>query len=141
MNGVDLLKFVQENIVLIAVAFVSGGMLLWPALRRGAAGPTVNTLEATILINQRDALLLDVRDASDYRQGHILAARNVPLAQLEARVSDLSKYKERPVIISCQSGNVSAKAAAVMRRHGFTQVFNLAGGIAAWQQAGLPVEK
>ncbi len=141
MNGVDLLKFAQENIVLVAVAFVSGGMLLWPALRRGAAGPTVNTLEATILINQQDALVLDVRDASDYHQGHILAARNIPLAQLEARVSDLSKYKERPVIISCQSGNVSAKAAAVLRRHGFTQVFNLAGGIPAWQQAGLPVEK
>jgi len=141
MNGVDLWKFVQENILLVAVAFVSGGMLLWPGLRRGSSGPAVNTLEATILINQKDALVLDVRDAGDYHQGHILAARSIPLAQLEARISDLSKYKERPVIISCQNGNVSTKAAAVLRKHGFTQVFNLAGGIAAWQQAGLPVEK
>ena len=141
MNSVDLWKFVQENILLIAVAFVSGGMLLWPAVRRGASGPTVNTLEATILINQRDALVLDVRDSSEYHQGHILAARSVPLAQLETRIRDLEKYKERPVIISCQNGNVSARAAGVLRHHGFTQVFNLAGGITAWQQAGLPVEK
>lgn len=141
MNGVNLWKFVQENFFLIAVAVASGGMLLWPAVRRGAGGPAVNTLEATILINQQDALVIDVRESSEFQQGHILGARNVPMSQLETRIADLEKHKERPVIISCGSGNVSGRAASTFRHRGFSRVFNLSGGVAAWQQAGLPVEK
>lgn len=139
---VDLLKFVVDNIFLIAIALVSGAMLLWPAVRRGAGGASVNTLEATQLINRQDALVLDVRVAEEYQKGHILNARNIPLSQLDARLADMQKYKSRPVIVACDTGNRSGPAAAAaLRKHGFSQVFNLSGGTAAWQQAGLPVEK
>jgi len=137
----DLMKFFLDNIYLIVVAFASGAMLLWPVVRRGAGDASVNTLEATQLINRQDALVLDVRNAEEFQQGHILNARNIPMSQLDARYSEIARYKEKPVIVACESGSRSGGAAAVLRKQGFAQVFNLSGGTAAWQQAGLPVEK
>jgi rhodanese-related sulfurtransferase len=135
------MDFVQNNIFLIAIAFISGAMLLWPMVRRGAAGPSVNTLEATQLINRQDAVVIDVREADDYAKGHVLGARNVPLSQFETRVADLEKHKAKPVIVYCESGNRAGTAQATLRAKGFEQAFNLSGGVGAWQQAGLPMEK
>lgn len=135
------MKFVIDNIFLIAVALVSGAMLVWPLLRRGAGGPSVNTLEATQLINRQDALVLDVREQAEYAQSHILNSRGLPLSQIEARIGDIEKFKDKPVIVYCATGNRSSTAAAVMRKRGFSNVVNLSGGFAAWQQAGLPVQK
>lgn len=135
------MKFVMDNIFLIAVAFVSGAMLVWPMLRRGAGGPSVNTLEATQLINRQDALVVDVREQAEYAQAHILNARLLPLSQIEAQADGIAKFKDKPVIVYCASGNRSSAAAAVLRNKGFTNVLNLSGGFSAWQQAGLPVQK
>jgi len=135
------LKFVLDNIFLVAVAFVSGAMLVWPLVRRGAGGPSVNTLQATQMINRQDALLLDVREQAEFAQSHILNARGMPLSQIETRFGDIEKFKDKPVIVYCGSGNHSSAAAAVLRKHGFSKVFNLSGGFVAWQQAGLPVQK
>ena len=135
------MKFVMDNIFLIAVAFVSGAMLVWPMLRRGAGGPAVNTLEATQLINRQDALVLDVREQAEYAQSHILNSRLLPLSQIEARIGEIEKFKDKPVIVYCASGNRSSTAAAVLRKSGFSNVANLSGGFAAWQAAGLPVQK
>jgi rhodanese-related sulfurtransferase len=137
----DPLKFILDNVFLIAVAFVSGAMLIWPAVRRGAGGAAVSTLEATQLINRQNALVLDVRSAEEFGAGHILSARNIPLAQLESRLSDLAKYKDKPIIVACETGSRSGAAVSVLRKGGCAQVFNLSGGVAAWQQAGLPLEK
>jgi len=134
-------KFVIDNIFLIAVAFVSGAMLVWPMVRRGAGGPSVNTLEATQLINRQDALVVDVREQAEYAQSHILNARLLPLSQLEARLADIEKFKDKPVIVYCATGNRSGAAAATLRKSGFSNVSNLSGGFAAWRQAGLPVQK
>ncbi len=135
------MKFVMDNIFLIAVAFVSGAMLVWPLLRRGAGGPSVNTLEATQMINRQDALVLDVREQAEFAQAHILNARALPLSQLEARVGDIEKFKDKPVIVYCATDNRSSAAVATLRKHGFTNVVSLSGGFSAWQQAGLPVQK
>ncbi|MFH1043780.1 MAG: rhodanese-like domain-containing protein [Pseudomonadota bacterium] len=135
------MKFVIDNMFLIAVAFVSGAILVWPLVRRGAGGPSVNTLEATQMINRQDALVLDVREQAEYAQAHILNSRGLPLSQIEARIGDVEKFKDKPVIVVCASGNRSSAAAAVLRKHGFSNVFNLSGGFAAWQQAGLPLQK
>jgi rhodanese-related sulfurtransferase len=135
------MKFITENFFLIAIAFVSGAMLVWPLVRRGSGGPAVGTLEATRLINQSDAIVLDVRPATEFAQTHILNARNIPLDEMEARLKELERFKQKPVIVSCATGSRSGSAAAVLRKHGFTNVVNLAGGVAAWQQAGLPTAK
>jgi rhodanese-related sulfurtransferase len=137
----DLWKFLQQNVFLVAIAVVSGAMLVWPLLRRGAAGPSVDTLRATLLINKEDALVLDVREPAEYASGRIAHSRNVPLGQLANRLGELEKYKEKAIIVSCASGNRSLSAASTLRKHGFSKVYSLAGGMGAWAQAGLPLEK
>ena len=141
MAEVNILKFVTDNIFLVAVAFVSGAMLVWPAVRRGASGASISTLQATLLINQQNALVLDVRDPAEYEKGHMLNARNIALGELQARATELEKHKAKPLIVVCDNGNRSGRAATALRKQGFEQVFTLSGGIGAWRQAGLPLEK
>ena len=135
------MEFISKNIFLVMIALVSGGMLIWPLVRRGTGGPWINTLEATQLINRSDAVVIDLRSAEDYAKGHILGAKNIPLADLEKRGSELEKLKSKPVILHCGDGNRSGGGVSVLRRKGFDSVHNLSGGYVAWQQAGLPVEK
>ena len=140
---ISLLQFLQkgQNALLVATALVSGGMLLWPYVRRSTGGPWVNPSQATHLINREDALVIDVREPAEYGSGHVLGAKNLPLARLGTLGADIAKRKEKPVIVYCDGGERSAKAAAALRRQGFTRVASLSGGLNAWQQAGLPVEK
>jgi rhodanese-related sulfurtransferase len=135
------LQFVRDNLLLFAIAFVSGAMLLWPLIRRGTGGPWASTLEATQMINRQDALVIDVREDAEYAKGHIVGARHIPLGQIEARAKELQKYKSKPVIACCETGSRSSAAITTLRKLGFENVYNLAGGYAGWQQAGLPVEK
>lgn len=98
-------------------------------------------LEATQLMNRQNAVVLDVREANEFKQGHILGAVHVPLGFLDKRVSELDKYKDRPIIVNCRSGQRSARAAGVLKKHGFETVYNLDGGLTAWQSANLPVTR
>ena len=127
--------------MLVAVAFVSGAMLLWPYVRRSSGGPWVGTLQATQMINREDALVLDVREPTEFDNGHLLGAKNMPLGSVEARAGELDKHKSKPVIVVCGGGNRASKAAMILREKGFLNVVNLSGGFPAWQQAGLPVVK
>ena len=136
-----MLDFLRNNILLVAAAVGSGAMLLWPLLRLGAGGPRVNTLQATQMMNRDNALVLDVREPEHYAAGHILGAKNLPLAQLEQRAGEFDKYKAKPVIVICDTGSVSARAVATLKARGFSNVVNLGGGFRAWLQGGLPVEK
>jgi rhodanese-related sulfurtransferase len=117
-------------------------MLVWPEIMRltGGAGD-VGTLEATRLLNQPGTLVLDVREEKEFAAGHLPRARHIPAAELSKRVGELSKWKEKPVLVTCASGARSGAACRVLKNAGFTQAVNLKGGIAAWQQASLPVEK
>jgi rhodanese-related sulfurtransferase len=139
----SFIQFLQKgyNPLLALTALVAGGMLLWPLVRRTTGGPWVNTTRAIELINRQDALVVDVRDAGEYGAGHILGAKHLPIARIDEGAADLAKKKERPLIVYCDGGERSAKAAAALKRQGFTQVANLSGGLDAWRQAGLPVEK
>ena len=133
------MSFITENIVLLAIAFASGAMLLWPTVMKRTAGASVDTLGATRLINDTQALIVDVRASGEFDAGHLPGARNIPLAELDGRVAELPQG--RPVIVCCNSGMSSAKAAAALRKAGRQEVFNLDGGLNAWRQAGLPVVK
>ena len=134
-----LVDFLRNNLLLLIVAFVSGAMLLWPLFRRTAGGPWVTTAEATHLINREDALVLDVRDPGEYGAGHILGAKNFPLSRLGD--GEVTKRKDRPIIVYCDGTERSSKAISALKKQGYTRVANLTGGLRAWQQAGLPVEK
>jgi rhodanese-related sulfurtransferase len=134
-------EFIQKNLLLVVVAVVSGLMLLWPLVRRSTGGPWVSPTEATHLVNREDALVVDVRDVGEYNAGHILGARHVPVGEIGSS-GELAKRKEKPIIVYCDGpGDRSGRATSELRKLGFTRVVNLSGGLGAWQQAGLPVEK
>ena len=141
----QFLTFLQKNpmnLVLFGTVLVSGGMLIWPLLMRlMRPGREVGPMEAVQLINRRDAVVLDVRDAEQYKAGHITNARHIPESEIESRMKELEKVKSRPIIVSCARGNRSTNIANRLRALGFGEVFSLRGGIAAWQQANMPLEK
>jgi rhodanese-related sulfurtransferase len=117
-------------------------MLLWPLVSRPfRMTHQIGAFEAVQLINRRDALVLDVRDTGDYAAGHITNARHIPEAQLAGRMKELEKYKSRPIVVSCRTGARAPAVSGVLRKQGFAEAFALRGGIAAWQQASMPLEK
>lgn len=136
-----MLEFLQKNILLVAAAVGSGAMLLWPLVRGGVGGPSVNTLQATQLMNRGNALVLDVREPAAYASGHILGAKNLPLAEIDKRAADFEKYKSKTVIVHCDTGSTSARAVGLLKARGFENVVSLSGGFRAWLQASLPVER
>lgn len=133
------MQFIIDNIFLFAVALASGAMLLWPLVRARTAGPSVTSLEATRLINSKNAQVVDVRAANDFAAGSLPNAKNIPGANLKERAGELKK--ERPVIVVCNTGTTAGPAAAQLRAAGFSDVFVLAGGITGWREAGLPLRK
>ncbi len=132
------MEFIQQHWYWAALAAVSGTLLVITSLRGGRG---VSPAEATALINRDDALVIDVREAGEFASGHILNARHIPLADLEKRIGELEKFKDKPVIVNCQSGGRSASACAVLKKAGFASVHNLEGGIGAWEQAGMPISR
>lgn len=136
------MQFIQSNWPLILVLIVSGGMLIWPFVQQNfVPGKDVGTLQATQLINARDALLLDLREPKEYEGGHLPNAVHLPLSQLASRGGELAKFTKRPVIAYCERGNRSRTATGALAKLGFGEVYTLRGGMRAWQEAGLPMEQ
>ena len=135
-------EFVVNHLALVALFVGSGVMLLWPELSQllGTSNE-IGTLEATRLMNQGSTLVLDVREDKEFAAGHLPRARHIPLKELAQRVGEIAKFKERAVVVTCRTGPRSSGACRVLKRAGFTTVYQLKGGVAAWEQASLPVEK
>ena len=134
-------EFLLNNIALVALFLASGALLIWPEISRFGGAGGVGTLEATRLMNQPGALVLDVRETAEFAAGHLPRARHIPLGELAKRIDELAKFKDKPVIVTCRSGARSGSACRTLRNAGFTNVHNLNGGVPAWEQASLPVEK
>jgi rhodanese-related sulfurtransferase len=136
-------KFFIDNVynaLLLGLVLLSGGALLLPVLQR--RGEKVSLLQATQLINQGSkTLILDVREAAEFATSHIRDARNIPLRELVQRISELEKFKAKAVIVVCQSGVRSSKAASQLKNAGFNEVYSLGGGLVEWQAQGLPTVK
>lgn len=139
------LVFLQKspyNMILLGLAVSTGGMLLWPIVSRPFRQThEVGAFETVQLINRRDALVLDVRDTGDYAAGHVTHARHIAEAQLAERMKELDKFKSRPIVVTCKTGSRAPAVVGLLRKQGYAEVFALRGGIAAWQQANLPLEK
>ncbi|MEP6656957.1 MAG: rhodanese-like domain-containing protein [Betaproteobacteria bacterium] len=136
------MSFLQNNWMLVLVFLASGAMLLWPLVQQRISSlEELGTLQATRLINDRDPVILDVREPKEFEGGRLRNAVHIPLSQLDARGQELAPLTARTVIVYCARGNRTALAARVLTKLGFKEVFGLRGGMAAWRQAGLPVAK
>jgi rhodanese-related sulfurtransferase len=130
------LKFILEYWYLILAAVVSGGMLAWPLLSRGMASGAISTAEAVRLINREKGVLLDVSEPAEYASAHAAGSRNVPFGQLEG-----STNKALPLVVLCPTGTRARRAVAILKQLGFDNARVLAGGLGAWREANLPVER
>lgn len=130
------MQFLIDNIVLVAAAIASGLMLAWPAIQRRGSGTGLDTLAATRLINDSHAVVVDVRTAAEFATGHLPNARNIPVDEIAGRAAELPKGK--PLLVCCATGARSGRAVAALAKDG-REAFNLAGGLRAWREAGLPL--
>ncbi len=136
------MEFIQQNIWTVLLAALSGFMLVMPSFRGRLSGvKQVGPQEAVVLINRQDALILDVREQSEFVDGHIAKAKHIPVGALGKRLGELEKHKDKVIVAVCRSGNRSGMACGILRKAGFQNLHNLAGGMMAWEQAGLPKEK
>lgn len=134
------MKFILDNWMLMTVALGSGSLLLWPMLQ-AASGSGLSAAQAVQLINREKAVVIDVCEPQEFANGHVGGAKNVPLNQLEGKLGAAVKNKALPVILVCQSGARSNRALAIAKKLGYEQAQTLAGGMASWKAANLPVEK
>ena len=135
-----LVKFFLDNWMLIALVLTSGALLLAPVLQNASSGG-LSANDAVSLINREKAVVIDVCEPAEFAAGHIVGSKNIPLADLQAKLAAAAKNKGLPLILVCQSGARSARAMATAKTLGYEQVHSLGGGLTAWKSAGLPLEK
>ena len=137
-----LLAFAQlQAIPLAALVALTVAIIVSEVMRRLTGYKRLSPSELTALVNREDALVLDVSPTSDFEKGHIAGAKNVQMSQFDADNKVLAKVRELPVAVVCRSGSTSSEAARKLAKAGFKQVYWLDGGLAAWQQANLPLVK
>ncbi|MEK7345220.1 MAG: rhodanese-like domain-containing protein [Pseudomonadota bacterium] len=132
------MKFLLDNWMLITVALASGVALLFPVLNKGQG---LSPQDVVQLMNREKAIVIDVCEPDEFAQGHVIGAKNLPLGQLEEKLAQVVKSKSAQIVMVCQVGARSARAAATARKLGFEHAQSLAGGLKAWQAASMPVEK
>lgn len=138
----QLLTFVTSHPVLVGGIVVVTAMLINSLFAEKLRGySSVSPSQTTQMMNHENAIVLDVREMKEYSNGHIVNSVHIPLSNLKTRISELEKYKNQKIIVSCRSGNRSSQACASLKKEGFENVFNLSGGVMAWENASLPLVK
>ncbi|MGZ8219239.1 rhodanese-like domain-containing protein [Methylomagnum sp.] len=137
-----LLEFIGNHWIMASGLFICTILLIQDlfdsAFRKHK---TVSPMEAVVLMNDENTVVVDVRETHEFSQGHIEGARHIPLGKVEERAHELEAYKGKPVIVTCQSGTRSPTACKKLSGLGFTQIFEMKGGIIAWEEDKLPVTK
>ncbi len=133
------------NQVLFLLAGAVIGLLLYrqlsPGRRLKSCGVRqVGAGETLELIKRQKAVVVDVREDREYRAGRIPNARHIPLGQVRFRLKELERYRDKPIVVSCRSGRRSASACLFLCKNGFSNVYNLKGGLIAWQRANMKME-
>lgn len=135
------MSFFIENWYLFGLAAVSGGLLLWPMIKGGNSGGGISVTDAVNLINREKGLVVDVSEVAVFAAGHAPNARNVPLAHIAPGVKGLPGNKALPLIVVCATGKQAHQGAAKLKELGYENTQVLAGGLAAWREANMPIEK
>ena len=106
-------------------------------MNRGGTG--ISTQKLVDMVNREEAVVVDLRDKKEFDQGHLVGSLNVPYASIETRVDELTKYKERPLVLVCRMGQHAGAAGTILRKKGFANVSRLTGGFMEWRNQNLPV--
>ncbi|HEY4368407.1 MAG TPA: rhodanese-like domain-containing protein [Steroidobacteraceae bacterium] len=134
-------EYISHHPFLIAAVAILVILAIVIEIRERAKGSSLIAPGDAVRLVNGGALVLDVRDASDFEAGHIIDARSIPAKEVAQRADSLKKFKEKPVVICCESGFASASAAKALRALGFNKVATLRGGLRSWRQENLPLVK
>jgi len=130
-------EFIGNHFILAGTFLVFLALFIRNEMNRGGKGVTAQQL--VDLVNREDAVIVDLRDKKEFEQGHLFGSLNLPYVNLEGRVTELQKYKEKPVVLVCRMGQHAGAAGNVLRKNGFTNVSRLMGGYMQWRSENLPV--
>jgi rhodanese-related sulfurtransferase len=137
----DILLFIQQhwllNAGLAAILFI---LIFLEFLNQKRNAAKVTPAQVTHLINRSNANIIDIRNSDLFKEGHIIGALSIPVAELPEKIKKLEKLKSQPLVITCMTGVESARAAGLLMQKGFN-VHVLAGGIRAWNEADMPLVK
>lgn len=132
-----LVEFIIREWMLVAALAIVLALLFWHESRK--AGPAVTPQQAINLANDEQGVFLDIRALKDYERAHITNALNIPYASLDHRMTELDKYKDKPIIIVCRLGQTAGSAAKLLRAKGFERAQKMSGGMIEWESLKLPV--
>jgi rhodanese-related sulfurtransferase len=130
-----------NNLILLATLLTSGLALALPQILGRLNKQLLSIHESVQWVNQRNAQILDIREANEYKAGHIPNSKHLPLAELDSGLKQAKIDSNKPIILVCLSGNRSNTALAKLKKAGCKEVACLDGGISAWNQAGMPLIK
>ena len=133
----QLLEFLAEQWILASALIVCIILLIKHESRKG--GPTLSPQQLISLVNKEEAVIVDLRDSNEFKQGHIVDALNIPHAKLADRMAELESYRDKPLILVCKMGQHSGAAGKTLAASGFEQVSRLSGGMMEWQSSQLPL--
>jgi len=131
------LQFVAAKWYLFAALFFVAVMLMRHEGRKG--GVAVSPSQLSRLVNQQDAVVLDIREHNEFRQGHIAGSINIPYAKINERIAELDKKKDVPVILVCKMGQTAGSVSKTLKEKGFEAVYKLGGGVMEWQGQNMPL--
>ena len=137
----QFVQFAGNHLALIAALVVILFLLAQNIMADMGGKGAIVPQQATEFINHKDAVVVDVRPIADFAKGHIINAINIPMSGLKNQLNMLEKHKEKPIIVACRSGAQSSVACKTLTSNGFEEVYNMKGGILAWESAKLPVSR
>lgn len=138
----QMIEFAGNHMMLFGAFAVVTALILKMELENRFSGiGQLNPADAVRLMNKDEVVVLDVREANEYGDGHINGAKHIPMSTLKNRLSELEKFKSRQVLTYCRSGSRSNHACKVLKKQGFENVYNLSGGVMNWSSANLPLTK
>lgn len=136
----QVFEFISNHPLLIVAFFATLGMLSFTEYTRLFSGVKgLAPYVATQMLNAGEAIFVDVRSDSEYKNGHIINARNMPVNNFDKHIHELDKHKEKDIVVYCDSGMRASKAAGKLKKNGFTRLSTIAGGLTAWEKANLPI--
>lgn len=136
-----LIEFIGNHPVLVGAFLAVLTFIVINEIRRKSGSRQIDAREAVRIINDEDAIILDIREPGDYKTGHIINAKNIPASRLGEDAEKLGTDKNRPVIVYCKTGLNSQSACGKLREAGYTRVYCLKNGLYGWQEENMPIQR
>jgi rhodanese-related sulfurtransferase len=134
----EFFTFISEQWLLVSLLMIL--IYTFAFTERIKGGKPISAFDATRLLNSDEAVLVDLREAKEFSEGHIAGAIHIPLAKIASRVSELEKYRNKVVILADKMGQQAGATGKSLGKAGF-QVRRLQGGVSEWSSQGLPLIK